>query len=665
MCGFAGYFDPTARDSREMMLGRVAAMASRLRHRGPDDSGEFADPASGIALGFRRLSILDLSPAGHQPMTSSSGRYVIAFNGEIYNFDRIRRELESEGKAPVWLGHSDTEVLLAAVEAWGLRAAVSKTIGMFAFALWDREERRLHLVRDRIGVKPLYWGWSSGVLLFGSELKSMAHHPSFDATIDRNAIALLLRFNYVPAPHTIYSRFAKLAPGTIRTFAHAGDPGSEETYWSAKEVAERGASAPLVASTEEITERTDSILRDSIALRMVADVPLGVFLSGGIDSSVVTALMQAQSSRPVRTFTIGFHEEGYDEAVHAREVAAHLGTDHTELYVTPGEALAVIPKLPEIFDEPFSDSSQIPTYLVSELARRHVTVCLSGDGGDEVFGGYTRYFAGDSLWRKISAVPRPLRTMSAAALGAVPQPVMSALFGAARPLLPRELRYRNPADKIRKAVDLLRAGSADETYGRLISHWDDPASVVVGAAEPLTAARDSASWARLGEFTHRMMYADTVSYLPDDIMVKVDRTSMAVSLEAREPLLDHRLIEFAWTLPLGEKVAGNRGKMPLRNVLARYVPRATFERPKMGFGVPIDAWLRGPLRDWAEDLLGESRLRQEGFFDPAPIRQKWREHLEEGRDWHYYLWDILMFQAWLAERRIPAPETECRAAAPA
>jgi asparagine synthase (glutamine-hydrolysing) len=538
-------------------------------------------------------------------------------------------------------------VLLAAIEHWGLPSAIQRFVGMFAFALWDREERVLHLVRDRLGIKPLYYGWQGGDFLFGSELKAMAAHPAFRAEIDRDALALYMRHGYVPAPYAIYRGIHKLPPGTILTLRAQGDvAATPQPFWSAREVAEAGLANPFTGSESEAIAGLDALLRDSIALRMIADVPLGAFLSGGIDSSTVVALMQAQSDRPVKTFTIGFLEAGYDEAAHAAAVARHLGSDHTALYVTPEEARTVIPRLPMMFDEPFADSSQIPTFLVSQLARRHVTVSLSGDGGDELFGGYNRYFWGRSIWRRVGWAPPRARALGSRALIALSPDGWDRQFARFDPLLPDGLRQRTPGDKLHKLAAVLAAENPEELYQGLVSLWSQTADVVVGAREPLTAITDRSRWAALPDFTQRMMFLDLISYLPDDILTKVDRASMAVSLEARVPLIDHRVVAFAASVPLSMKIRDGQGKWLLRQVLDQYVPRELIERPKMGFGVPIDVWLRGPLRDWAEALLDERRLRAEGFFHPAPIRKRWQEHLSGARNWQYPLWNVLQFQAW-------------------
>ncbi len=638
-------------------------MADTLLHRGPDDAGVWVDEAAGITLAHRRLAILDLSPAGHQPMVSSSGRYVIAFNGEIYNHLELRAELEkvgAGGMAPIaWRGHSDTETLLAAFEAWGIEATLEKAVGMFAMALWDRKTRTLTLARDRMGEKPLYYGWVRGVLVFGSELKALRAFPGFDNAIDPGALALFLRHNYVPAPWSIYENIWKLPPACFVQFTCHPDTaapqpterGDVRSYWSLHPVAEHGQTAPWASSEHEAVDELERLLRQSIRGQMLADVPLGAFLSGGIDSSTVVALMQAMSDRPVKTFTIGFHEEHYNEATHAKAVAQYLGTEHTELYVTPIEAQAVIPRLPRLYDEPFADSSQIPTFLVAQLARRHVTVALSGDGGDELFGGYNRYFWASRIWRMLGPTPHALRKGLAYALTVLSPSAWNNVFAAAAFLLPARLRYGNPGDKLHKLADVLQAASAEDVYHFLVSQWKHPEQLVFGSNEPATALTERQQWPRVKDFESRMMYLDQLSYLPDDILVKVDRAAMGVSLETRVPLLDHRLVEFAWLLPMTMKIRQGQGKWLLRQVLERYVPRALIERPKMGFGVPIDAWLREPLKDWAEELLDRGRLARAGLLNPEPIRAKWLEHLSGRRNWAYDLWTVLMFEAWREQQR--------------
>jgi asparagine synthase (glutamine-hydrolysing) len=662
MCGLTGFYQPggfSAADAKAL----ATAMAQRIVHRGPNDSGVWTDADAGLALAHRRLSIIDLSPAGHQPMLSTSGRYVLVFNGEIYNHLRLRRELEAGNFHPhpqrgreislggggnvAWRGHSDTETLLAGFEMWGLKATLKKTVGMFAIALWDRAERTLTLARDRVGEKPLYYGWQGGIFLFGSELKALKAHPAFTGEIDRDALSFLLRHNYLPAPYSIYKGIRKLPPGTYLNLLIGQRESEPVPYWSLREVAERGQTQPFAGSETEAVTALEALLLESIGLQMIADVPLGAFLSGGVDSSTVVALMQAQSSRPVKTFTIGFHEEGYNEAEHARAVARHLGTEHTELYVTPEQARAVIPQLPALYDEPFADSSQIPTFLVSQLAKQHVTVSLSGDAGDELFGGYNRYFWATAIWRKLGRMPVSLRKMAAGGLSIFSTPAWNRCYALVAGRLPLRLGVVQPGDKIHKLAEILAASSPEEMYRGLVSHWKHPANVVIGATEPPTVLTDQSSWPAIHDFEQRMMYLDAMSYLPDDILVKVDRAAMGVSLETRVPLLDHRVVEYAWQLPLSMKIRGGQGKWILRQVLYKYVPKELMERPKMGFGVPIDSWLLGPLREWAEALLDEARLKRESFFNPVPIRHKWREHLSSERNWQYYLWDVLMFQAWL------------------
>ncbi|MFQ4145384.1 asparagine synthase (glutamine-hydrolyzing) [Chlorogloeopsis sp. ULAP02] len=645
MCGITGFFNPSAQTSSEQMQVIVQAMSSTLVHRGPNDGGCWIDAEMGIALGHRRLAIVDLSPEGHQPMVSADDRYVIVFNGEIYNFLELRHELKQLGHR--FRSHSDTEVMLASFSQWGLKAAIKRFNGMFAFALWDRQARVLHLGRDRLGEKPLYYGWINQTLLFASELKALKAYPHFQAQINRDALTLFLRFSYVPAPYSIYEDIYKLPPGCVLTWNGIEPYSQPISYWSVKETAHKGIAEPFIGSEQEAVAQLEALLQDAVKLRMVADVPLGAFLSGGIDSSTVVALMQAQSSQPVKTFSIGFNEDIYNEAQYAKEVARHLGTDHTELYVTPQEALAVIPKLPMLYDEPFSDSSGIPTFLVSELAKQYVTVSLSGDGGDELFAGYNRYFWGRSIWQKIGWMPPKLRKDAVGVLTHISPLVKNTAFAGFSNLVPAKFKPLLLGDTLHKLSEILAVANPEMMYTHLVSHWKQPEALVIGGSELSTALSDRQRWANLPDFTQRMMYLDTVTYLPDDILVKVDRASMGVSLEGRIPLLDHRVVEFAWRVPLSMKIRNGQGKWLLRQVLYKYIPQNLIERPKMGFNIPIDSWLRGTLRDWAETLLDETRLRQEGFLNPQPIRQKWKEHLLGDRDWQYYLWDVLMFQAWL------------------
>ncbi len=642
MCGIVGYWDNRGADA--IIIER---MAMRIQHRGPDDVGIWLNNEGDLALAHRRLSIIDLSPAGHQPMHSPCGRFTLVYNGEIYNHQDLRTELEKQNGHFDWCGHSDSETLLAALRHWGVEGALQRLNGMFAFALWDNTEKTLYLARDRMGEKPLYYGCNGNLFLFGSELKSFSAHPKWQGNINRDALTLYMRHNYVPTPWSIYQGIAKLPPAHFVVIKDAGKEISKpQCYWNLAEVAEKG-SANLKVDVEKSVNELDVLLRDAVLGRMASDVPLGAFLSGGFDSTLVTALMQAQSDKPVKTFTIGFHEKGYNEAVHAKAVAKHLGTEHTELYVSPKDAMAVIPKLPTIWDEPFSDSSQIPTLLVSELARKHVTVSLSGDGGDELFCGYNRYTQGYQMWRKLRLLPSPLRRVLAGTINMLPGAALENM----QQVLPKRLQLAHLVDRLPKLADVVRQGVGESYYHSLVSHWKNPEEIVIGGKEPLTLFNNSENSPALPGLRERMMYLDSMTYLPDDILTKVDRASMAVSLEARVPLLDHRVVEFSWQLPMSMKYKDGKGKWILREVLYRYVPRELMERPKMGFGVPIDEWLRGPLRDWAEELLSEKRLREEGFFHPEPIRKMWQEHVSGKRRWHYYLWDVLMFQAWLEEQK--------------
>jgi asparagine synthase (glutamine-hydrolysing) len=648
MCGLTGFVE-CARDRPDVELrATVGTMTETLGHRGPDAGGAWVDPAAGVALGFRRLAIIDLSAEGDQPMVSACGRYVVVFNGETYNFRELRRQLEAAGH--VFRGRSDTEVMLAAFIAWGVAPALRRFNGMFAFAVWDRSSRELHLARDRVGEKPLYYGWEGTTFLFGSELKALRAHPSFRGDIDRDALALYLRHKYVPTPWSIHQGIYKLPPGTLLTLAFdtAGRTPAPEPYWSAREVAEGGSAHPI-DHAGEATAELDELLRDAVRLRMEADVPLGAFLSGGVDSSTVVALMQAQSSRPVKTFTVGYEDPAFDEGVDAKAVARHLGTDHTELYVTPRDCMAVIPRLPTLYDEPFADSSQIAVYLVSQLAREHVTVSLSGDGGDELFGGYNRYRWAPAVWSRVARVPRPLRRAAAGLLTARSPESWDRLLRRLTWLTPGDANQRLAGDKIYKLAAVLGLDGPEQIYLHLVSHWRHPESLVAGGREPPTPVTDPTRWARVPGAAEHMMYLDLLTYLPDDILVKLDRASMGVSLEGRVPLLDHRVVEFAWRVPLWMKVRNGQSKWLLRQILYRYVPPQLIERPKMGFGVPIDRWLRGPLRGWAEELLDPRRLRADGYLDPEPIRRTWTEHLSGRRNWQYHLWDVLMFQAWLDE----------------
>ncbi len=640
MCGIAGLFDRRARSGEDELLARAKAMGDSLAHRGPDQSGEWADAPAGIALAFRRLAIRDLSPAGHQPMVSASGRFVIAYNGEIYSHAEIAKDLEARGVR--FRGHSDTEVMLESFEAFGIKATVERLIGMFAIALWDRETRTLTLIRDRLGIKPLYWGLIGDLFLWGSELKALRTHPGWRPEVDRDAVAGFLRHNYIPGPSSIYRDVRKLQPGCMLTLAPGAGP-AIEAYWDARSVVRTAVRERFDLSDAEATDRLEALLKDAVGRRLISDVPLGAFLSGGIDSSTVVALMQAQSNRPVRTYTIGFPNHGaFDESEQAAAVARHLGTDHTELQVEPDHARDIIPRLADMYDEPFADASQLPTFLVSEMTRRHVTVALSGDGGDEVFAGYNRYTLGVRLWDRIGRIPAPLRSLLAAGVRTLPPEAWDRITD----LLPGRAREVLSGRRLHKTAGAFRIKDADSFYRAIITQWDNPDALVPGGHEPRGILWDARVREDVPDFVERMQFYDLVSYLPDDILVKVDRASMDVALEVRVPLLDHRVVDFAFRLPPHQKTRNGQGKWLLRQVLHRHVPKTLVERPKMGFGVPIVAWLRGPLRAWAEDLLDAKRLKEGGLIDPGPVRRAWAAHLKGGRNLENPLWTVLMLEAW-------------------
>lgn len=631
----------------------IDGMTETLGHRGPDDSGTWQDAKSGIALGHRRLSIIDLTAAGAQPMVSRAGRYILTYNGEIYNATHISRELAATGER--FLGHSDTEVMLAAIERWGLDATLPKLNGMFAFALWDRQERSLRLVRDRLGEKPLYYGWAGNTLLFGSEIRALRAYPGFRSEIDRDVLTMYFRYSCVPTPHCIYKRIYKLPPGTVLTIS-SRTRGSQSPvpYWSALVAAEEGLGNLICGSPTDLADQLEHLLSDAVALRMRADVDLGAFLSGGIDSSTVIALMQNRASRAVQTFTIGFDDPNYDESSHAGAIARHLGTDHTSLIVTPRDAMDVIPRLPTLYDEPFADSSQIPTVLVNELARRSVKVVLSGDGGDELFAGYNRHSWCVPIWQRIARVPPKVRRATAPILGTLPPGLWDALFRRIDPLLPDRLRVRNAGIKVQKIARVLPSQDIDDMYLRLTSSWQRPAALVLNGRELEPSISERLDWRRTDHPIERMMLLDLVTYLPDDILVKLDRASMAVGLEARVPLLDHRIVEFACRVPLEFKLRDGEAKWLLRQVLYRHVPRQLVDRPKAGFALPVGRWLRGPLRDWAEVLLEPARVRNEGYLRPKVVRDIWNSHLAGRRDHGEQLWSVLMFQAWLEQTASPS-----------
>lgn len=641
MCGIVGYVQTEL--NRNDATATIQAMADVMSHRGPDDSGIWLDEKDGVVLGHRRLAIVDLTAAGHQPMCSASRRYTIVYNGEIYNHLEIRRELQNKNFNIQWNGHSDTETLLAGFDIWGIQDTVKKTRGMFTFAVWDSDEQALILGRDRLGEKPLYYGWQGNTFLFGSELKSLKAYPQFENVIDRQALSLYLRFNYVPTPYTIYKGIKKLQAGSLLILKKNNREPVVTQYWSLATSILEAKSNGFQGSAKDVVNTLEIKLRSVIQQQMMADVPLGVFLSGGVDSSVIAALMQELSDKPVSTFSIGFENDEFNEAEYAKAVALHIGTDHTELYVTADMAIDIIPKLPQLYDEPFADSSQIVTFLLSRLAKQKVTVALTGDGGDELFCGYNRYVVTEKLWRKISRIPSSARHIAARLLTVLSPVSWDRIFK----YLPSSKNWTQIGNKIHKGAAVLSANSLEELYLGLISQWQDPGSVVINGSEP------DLNIAQFEKFklsnVESMMALDTVNYLADDILVKVDRAAMGVSLETRVPMLDHEIVQFAWSLPFGLKYRQGISKWPLRQISYKYLPKNLIERPKAGFAIPLDEWLRGPLFDWANSLLNESRLESEGFFHPQEILKKWHEHISGKRNWSCQLWSILMFQAWLEE----------------
>lgn len=642
MCGIAGIYDQR-RVGDPQLEATAEIMAKTLVHRGPDSGGVWTDPAAGVALGHRRLAIRDLTPAGHQPMLSSCGRFVIAYNGEIYSQTEIASDLRVQGR--VLKGESDTEVILEACALWGVEHTVERLIGMFAFSLYDKASKELVLVRDRLGIKPLYWGKFGPLFLFGSELKALRAVDGWEPALNRDALSAFMRHNYIPAPYSIYKDVYKLEPGSILRLKEDGTH-SVKKFWDMKEVVKYRSVTKQLISDGDAIEQLDELVTDSVCRRMVSDVPLGALLSGGIDSSIVAAIMAERSSRPVNTFSIGFEDPAFNEAPYAAEIARHLGTDHTELYAEASHALGMVEKLPHWFDEPFADSSQLPTALVCELTKQHVTVVLSGDGGDELFAGYNRYTLGFEAWRKANVAPYAIRKALSRGLLNRSEKSLDRL----NRLIPRSWRRGQLGNKLHKFAHAILLEDPDVMYRQMLSHWSDPDDLVLGAQEPKGVLWDPEVKKLVPHFLDRMQYLDTLTYLPDDILTKVDRTSMIVALEARVPLLDHRLVEFAWSLPRRMKIRGGESKWALRQILYKRVPRSLIDRPKMGFGVPIDQWLRGPLRDWAESLLDETFLRKQGVFCPEPIRARWEAHLA-GQNWAYPIWNVLMAQAWLRENK--------------
>ena len=651
MCGFAGFLS-YANYTREDMESRAESMAFALRDRGPDDRGIWLDPLNGIALSHRRLSIVDLSQSGHQPMRSKGGRFVIAFNGEIYNHAELRLQLEANSLIKFsWVGRSDTEVLLAGFEAWGIKETLEKLVGMFAFGLWDSHANILYLGRDRVGEKPLYYGWQNSyrgrTFFFGSELKALKANNAFIPNISRYALDLFTRHGYIPSPDSIYEDIYKLEPGTFLAVSLADPIVKISPYWSAISVANGGLMAPFDGNKEAAVDALDFLLNRAVGQQMIADVPVGAFLSGGTDSSMISALMQAQASNPIKTFTIGFDEQDYSEAKHAAAIAKFLGTDHTELVVSPKIALEAITALPTVYCEPFADSSQIPTLLLAQLTSNSVSVVLSGDGGDELFCGYNRYVLSHKIWGLISRGNPTLRAFIARQIIDIAPEKWDLLNGRLKHLLPERFHYKNIGDKLHKAAEILNSATWQDMYLSFTSHWRGADALVIGGGNDITKLHNQSNFSTNLDFVDRMMLLDLLTYLPDDILTKVDRACMKFSLEGRMPFLDHRIIEFAWSLPQEYKLNKGVGKWVVKKLLERYLPKGLTDRPKMGFGVPIADWLRGPLRPWAENLLDESRLLREGYFHPTPIRKKWLEHLSGKRNWQHQLWNVLMFQAWL------------------
>lgn len=652
MCGISGVLSLQNELYGKSLAAIAESMGSRLAHRGPDDEGIWSDH-SAVALSHRRLSILDLSAAGHQPMHSSSGRFIIVFNGEIYNHLELRNELNLAAKlngGHAWKGHSDTETLLEAISVWGVEKTLQRLVGMFAFALWDKDKNSLYLCRDRLGEKPLYYGLQGDSFLFASELKAFKAFPRFEGVIDCKALRLFLQYGYIPAPHTIYKSFFKLLPGSyikieLKDLAARKLP-QVTSYWSLCDVAEYGQKNTFRGDIIEATDELDRLLRQAVSGEMHSDVPFGALLSGGIDSSTIVALMQAESRRNIKTFTIGFNEASYNEAGHAQKVANYLGTSHTEMYVSPEQALSVIPYMATLYDEPFADVSQIPTFLISKLASEHVTVCLTGDGGDELFGGYNRYVNVAKVWRKSKWLPAGVRSAMSGKIDCIISPAGEARIDRLAQLLPRQLRHHAMGAKLNKLAEILTADSEEEIYSRLLSKWKNAEKVLCVGHELIEPIRYEGLKSQVKEYEQRMMLQDSLLYLPDDVLVKVDRATMGVSLEARAPILDHRVVEFAWSLSLEMKIKGGNGKWVLQKVLERYIPRSITSRPKAGFSVPIDEWLRGPLKPWADMLLERKSIMQGGFFDADEIEKKWHRHLIGECNFGHQLWNVLMFQAW-------------------
>ncbi len=650
MCGFAGFFGGRLATNEELAGVTLVAMAEEIITRGPDSSGFWCMENDAVGMSHRRLSILDLSPAGHQPMSSQSLRYTIAFNGEIYNHLDLREKLGKELGPILWEGSSDTETLLACIDNWGIHKTLGNLVGMFAFSLWDNVSKMLTLGRDRLGEKPLYYGWegcgNNRVFLFGSDLKSFKAYPNFNPVVDRNALCLFLRHNCVPAPHCIYEGFNKLEPGCYLSISKDQMAPKITRYWDAECLLAAGVNNPISSNFTDLSSFIESKIVKAVNRQSISDVPLGTFLSGGIDSSIITALLQSQSIKPVKTFTIGFEEESYNEAIYAKKISKHLGTDHTELYVSSKDGLDLIPDLSKINGEPFADSSQIPTILLSVLAKKDVTVVLSGDAGDELFCGYNRYNFADDLWHKLKCLPSSGKNVLANLLVAMP----SRVWDMSESLSLAGKSSARLSEKVQKVAGVLAANSVDDLYSDLISDFKNPSEWVIGGADPYSLTLNE-TYKELGS-KRSMMLKDLLGYLPNDILTKVDRASMSVSLETRVPFLDHELVEATFRVPINMHLFGGKSKSILRHILYKYVPQDLIERPKMGFGIPLDSWLRGPLKDWAESQLNEKRLDYEGYFVTQKVRKIWMEHLNGSKNWSSQLWNILMFQSWLENQKL-------------
>jgi len=658
MCGIAGVF---ISPERSLPIGsRVESMADTLKHRGPDRGDTWIDTTAGIGLAHRRLSIVDLSEHGNQPIHSHDGRFVMVFNGEIYNHMELRENLSREGFSVAWKGHSDSETLIECISTWGLKKTLVSLVGMFSFALWDKKHHTLSLARDRIGEKPLYYGVSKGVFAFSSELRALREVPEFELSIDGSSVASFLRLGYVPDPHSIYEGVYKVPPGTWVVVAGADVTNARweppQVYWSLHDAAQSGQDDPLVFDDPTLAvDELERLLSSSVKGQLMGDVPVGAFLSGGIDSSTIASIMQKNSSHPIKTFSIGFEDKAYDEMPYAAAIAKILGTDHHELTVNSSDAIALIPQIPTIYDEPFADSSQIPTYFLARLAKAQVQVSLSGDGGDELFAGYNRYFVAGKRWKKLSAIPVGIRRAASHAMTTISPSRWNQILAPAIKALPKRLSVALPGDKIHKIAGVLSRENSLDLFRGLVSQIDPPLIHHGDRTAPLLGLEE---WPIRADLIHQMMAVDTMTYLPGDILVKVDRATMAHSLESRMPFLDHRVVEFAWKLPLDLKLREGQSKWVLRQVLNRYVPEHLFDRPKMGFGIPLGEWLRGPLKEWASDLLSPAKIRRSGYLDPHYVATLWDEHLSGERNWQYGLWNILMLQAWLEQEQKPSSGCE-------